>query len=85
MNSVSSWSAVLTDATNSVYRPATFRCGDALTSNRDAPIVKENNLYWHDWSGPRVYFPWDLDSTMNVSMSIFTGTVQWSRSDAARR
>jgi hypothetical protein len=47
---------------------------NAFMSNRDAPIVKENNLYWYDWSGPRVYFPWDLDATMNVSMSIFTGT-----------
>jgi hypothetical protein len=47
---------------------------NAFISNRDAPLVKENNLYWYDWSGPRVYFPWDLDAVMNVSMSIFTGT-----------
>jgi hypothetical protein len=58
--------------------PQLLRMGavNALIANSDAPIFKDNNYYWYDWAGgPRVYLPWDLDTTMNSSLNVFTGGV----------
>ena len=58
--------------------PQFLRMGavNALIANTDAPLFKDNNYYWYDWSGgPRVYLPWDLDTTMNAGMNVFTGGV----------
>jgi hypothetical protein len=47
---------------------------NALIANADAPIVKDNNFYWYDYAaGPRVYFPWDLDTAMKESPALFGG------------
>jgi hypothetical protein len=58
--------------------PQFLRMGavNAIMSNTDAPLFKDNNYYWYDWDGgPRVYLPWDLDTTMNANMNVFTGGV----------
>jgi hypothetical protein len=58
--------------------PQLLRVGavNAITSNSDAPLFKDNNYYWYDWAGgPRVYLPWDLDSTMSANLNVFTGGV----------
>jgi len=58
--------------------PQLLRVGavNALISNSDAPLFKDNNYYWYDWAGgPRVYLAWDLDSTMSSSLDVFTGGV----------
>lgn len=47
----------------------------ALIANTDAFPLKNNNVIFYDWSGGRLYFPWDLDTTMNRSFDVFTGTV----------
>jgi hypothetical protein len=45
---------------------------NAIISNEDAPLVKNNNYYFYDYGGgPRLYFPWDLDTTQKTSQSIF--------------
>ena len=50
--------------------------GNALIGNHDGIILKLNNYYAYDYaSGPRMYFPWDLDSTMSSDYDVFTGTV----------
>jgi hypothetical protein len=47
---------------------------NALIANSDSPLVKDNNFYFYDWAGGgRVYFPWDLDTTMKDSPPIFGG------------
>jgi hypothetical protein len=37
---------------------------NALISNTDSPIFKDNNYYYYDWPGKRYYLPWDLDTLM---------------------
>jgi hypothetical protein len=49
---------------------------NALMANTDAIILKLNNFYYYDYdSGPRMYFPWDLDTSMKSDYDVFTGTV----------
>lgn len=49
---------------------------NALIANTDSPLLKDNNYLFYDWAGgPRSYFPWDLDTTMNRDYDVFTGTV----------
>jgi CotH kinase protein len=58
--------------------PQLLRMGavNALIANTDAPLFKDNNYYWYDWAGGRLYLPWDLDTTMNaLDMNVFTGGV----------
>jgi spore coat protein CotH len=59
--------------------PQLLRMGavNAIIANTDAPIFKDNNYYWYDRDGgPRLYLPWDLDTTMNDgAMNVFTGGV----------
>jgi hypothetical protein len=48
---------------------------NAIISNEDSPLIKDNNYYWYDYaSGPRLYFPWDLDTTQGTHQSIFNAT-----------
>jgi hypothetical protein len=45
---------------------------NAIIANQDAPLIKENNYIFYDYaSGPRLYFPWDLDTTQKTSQTIF--------------
>lgn len=44
---------------------------NALISNPDAPLIKDNNYYYYDWSQGRVYMPWDLDTTMKEHLDVF--------------
>lgn len=45
---------------------------NALLANSDSPLGKTNNYYFYDYAGgPRVYFPWDLDTTMKDTPAIF--------------
>ena len=46
---------------------------NAIMGNADAPIFKPNNYYRYDGAGGRVYFPWDLDSSMTTGFDVFTG------------
>jgi hypothetical protein len=58
--------------------PQLLRMGavNAIMANSDAPLFKDNNYYWYDrHSGPRLYLPWDLDSTMGSDVDVFTGGV----------
>ena len=49
---------------------------NALMANHDAILLKLNNYYYYDRdSGPRMYFPWDLDTTMRDDYDVFTGSV----------
>jgi hypothetical protein len=48
---------------------------NALMGNHDAIMLKLNNFIFYDWSGPRLYLPWDLDSTMSDTYDVYTGTV----------
>ncbi|MBZ0232371.1 MAG: CotH kinase family protein [Deltaproteobacteria bacterium] len=48
---------------------------NAIMANTDAILLKQNNYVFYDWAGPRAYFPWDLDTTMNGGYDVFTGTV----------
>lgn len=49
---------------------------NALVANSDGPLVKENNFYYYDdpAGAPRLYIPWDLDTTMKDTSSIFGTT-----------
>ena len=47
---------------------------NAIVANADAPLIKQNNYYWYDWAAPRVYIPWDLDTVMSNTTSLFGGT-----------
>lgn len=48
----------------------------ALIANTDAFPLKNNNVVFYDWpGGGRLYFPWDLDTTMNRAFDVFSGTV----------
>jgi spore coat protein CotH len=58
--------------------PQFLRMGavNAIIANSDSPLFKDNNYYWYDWAGGgRIYLPWDLDSTMNSDVDVFTGGV----------
>jgi hypothetical protein len=58
--------------------PQMLRMGavNALIANSDSPLFKDNNYYFYDWAGgPRLYLPWDLDTTMNANVDVFTGGV----------
>jgi hypothetical protein len=46
---------------------------NAVIANTDAPIFKDNNYYYYDWSQGRVYMPWDLDTTMKDGFDVFAG------------
>jgi hypothetical protein len=48
---------------------------NAIIANHDAIMLKLNNYIYYDWAGPRVYLPWDLDTTMGEPYDVFTGTV----------
>jgi hypothetical protein len=58
--------------------PQMLRAGavNAVIANTDGPLFKNNNYYWYDWAGgPRIYLPWDLDTSMGGSMNVLTGGV----------
>ena len=46
---------------------------NALLANSDAPLAKANNFYFYDDpnGAPRLYLPWDLDTTMKGTPSLF--------------
>lgn len=46
---------------------------NALIANSDAPFAKDNNYYFYDdpAGAPRLYLPWDLDTTMKGTPSLF--------------
>ncbi|HUH02396.1 MAG TPA: CotH kinase family protein [Kofleriaceae bacterium] len=49
---------------------------NAAIANTDSPLLKFNNYLYYDWAGgPRIYLPWDLDTAMNSSYDVFTGSV----------
>jgi hypothetical protein len=48
---------------------------NALMANTDSPLLKFNNYAFYNWTGPRMYFPWDLDTTMKSDYDVFTGSV----------
>lgn len=49
---------------------------NALIANHDAIMLKLNNYIYYDYAGgPRLYFPWDLDTAMRDSYDVFTGSV----------
>lgn len=48
----------------------------AIIANTDAPLFKDNNFYYYDWSGGgRLYLAWDLDTSMRGAMNVLTGGV----------
>jgi hypothetical protein len=56
--------------------PQFLRVGavNALIANTDGPLFKDNNYYYYDYaSGPRVYLPWDLDTTLNDDPGVYMG------------
>ncbi|MBI3178748.1 MAG: CotH kinase family protein, partial [Deltaproteobacteria bacterium] len=51
-----------------------FGAVNAMIANTDSPIFKNNNFYIYDWSGRRLYLPWDLDTCLTqATYSVFTG------------
>jgi hypothetical protein len=48
---------------------------NAFLANHDGILLKQNNYIFYDWTGPRAYFAWDLDTTMSDDYDVFTGTV----------
>jgi hypothetical protein len=45
---------------------------NALLGNADGPLATDNNYYWYDRaSGPRLYFPWDLDGVRHNPGPLF--------------
>ena len=46
---------------------------NALLGNSDGPYAKDNNFYFYDdpAGAPRLYMPWDLDTTMKGTPSMF--------------
>jgi hypothetical protein len=49
---------------------------NALLANSDGPLAKDNNFYFYDdpAGAPRVYMPWDLDTTMKGTPSMFAAS-----------
>jgi hypothetical protein len=51
-----------------------FGAVNALMGNADGPLFKDNNYYFYDYvGGPRLYIPWDLDTAMKDSASLYAG------------
>jgi hypothetical protein len=49
---------------------------NALIANTDTLLQKDNNYIFYDRAlGPRLYFPWDLDTSMKKDLDVFAGTV----------
>jgi hypothetical protein len=49
---------------------------NAILSNTDSPLFKDNNYYYYDDpAGRRTYLPWDLDTTMKGSVHVLDGGV----------
>jgi hypothetical protein len=49
---------------------------NAILSNSDSPLFKDNNYYYYDDStGRRTYFPWDLDTTTAGAVHVLDGGV----------
>jgi hypothetical protein len=49
---------------------------NALIANTDTLLQKDNNYIFYDRAlGPRLYFPWDLDTSMRKDLDVFAGTV----------
>jgi hypothetical protein len=49
---------------------------NALLSNSDSPLFKDNNYYYYDDpTGRRTYFPWDLDTTTSGAVHVLDGGV----------
>lgn len=58
--------------------PQILRVGavNALMANTDAIMLKVKNYIYYDWAGPRLYFPWDLDTSMREGYDVvFPGSV----------
>jgi hypothetical protein len=58
--------------------PQMLRVGavNALIANTDSILFKDNNFIFYDYAaGPRLYLPWDLDTTMMSSFNVFNGSV----------
>lgn len=75
---VPSAAQLLTDLPSRLDIPQFLRMGavNAIIANSDAPLFKDNNYYWYDWTGGgRLYIPWDLDTSMNSNVDVFTGGV----------
>jgi CotH kinase protein len=50
-----------------------FGAVNAIIANTDGPLFKDNNYYFYDYpGGPRAYIPWDLDTSMKDSPSVYT-------------
>jgi hypothetical protein len=59
-----------------IQQALTVAAVNAVMANTDAFMLKFNNYIYYDYaSGPRLYFPWDLDSTMKSDYDVFTGKV----------
>ena len=43
---------------------------NAFMGNSDSPLLKDNNYYFYDWPGGRLYLPWDLDTVMNRTFNL---------------
>jgi hypothetical protein len=51
-----------------------FGAVNAIMANTDGPLFKDNNYYYYDYAtGPRAYIPWDLDTAMKDSPSLYSG------------
>ncbi|HEX6244296.1 MAG TPA: CotH kinase family protein [Polyangiales bacterium] len=51
-----------------------FGAVNAIIANTDGPLFKDNNYYYYDCTGrPRVYIPWDLDTTMTATSGLYRG------------
>jgi hypothetical protein len=50
-----------------------FGAVNAVLANSDGPLAKDNNFYFYDEpaGAPRWYLPWDLDTTMRGTPSVF--------------
>ncbi len=46
---------------------------NAIMANTDSIFFKDNNYYWYDSAPGRLYFAWDLDTSMNGSTDVITG------------
>jgi hypothetical protein len=51
-----------------------FGAVNAIMANTDGPLFKDNNYYYYDYAtGPRAYIPWDLDTAMKDTPSLYSG------------
>jgi hypothetical protein len=53
---------------------------NAFVANSDGPLVKDNNFYFYDDPAgtPRLYIPWDLDTTMHDTAPLFGATTVYT-------